>query len=198
MPIAINGSGTVTGISTGGISDTKAVADAALPVGSILQVKQSKKIDVSSTTDDDFVDIPGTDEAGSGSVWECNITLAVANNVLVIPLVQTAGVDATNLRLLRTTSGSDTSIAVGATATSKLSTFWGAYCGGASDGTGYFGTIPVSGYWLDVNPGVGTHTYRIQYHEDSSQTSYINRSSYDGSYYNIRPASTLTLMEVKA
>ena len=39
MPIAINGSGTVTGISTGGISDTKAVADAALPVGSILQVK---------------------------------------------------------------------------------------------------------------------------------------------------------------
>tara|TARA_R100000697_G_scaffold44542_1_gene57649 strand:- start:65 stop:592 length:528 start_codon:yes stop_codon:yes gene_type:complete len=38
MPIAINGSGTVTGISTGGISDTKAVADAAMPAGSIIQV----------------------------------------------------------------------------------------------------------------------------------------------------------------
>ena len=38
MPIAINGSGTVTGISTGGISDTKAIATAAQPAGSILQV----------------------------------------------------------------------------------------------------------------------------------------------------------------
>ena len=38
MPIAINGSGTITGISTGGISDAKAVADAAMPTGSIIQV----------------------------------------------------------------------------------------------------------------------------------------------------------------
>ena len=116
----------------------------------------------------------------------------------MIPLVQTAGVDTTNLKLLRTTGGSDTSIAVGDTVSAKLSTFWGAYMGSSNYGTGYFGTIPVSGHWLDVNPGVGTHTYRIQYHEDSGQTSYINRSAYDGSYYNVRPASTLTLMEVKA
>jgi len=38
MPIAINGSGTLTGISTGGISDTKAVADTATPAGSVIQV----------------------------------------------------------------------------------------------------------------------------------------------------------------
>ena len=36
MPIAINGSGTLTGISTGGISDTKAIADAAMPQGAII------------------------------------------------------------------------------------------------------------------------------------------------------------------
>ena len=38
MPIAINGSGTLTGLSTGGISDTKAVADTATPAGSVIQV----------------------------------------------------------------------------------------------------------------------------------------------------------------
>ena len=36
MPITINGSGTLTGISTGGISDTKAIADAAMPQGAII------------------------------------------------------------------------------------------------------------------------------------------------------------------
>ena len=38
MPITLNGTGTVTGISAGGISDTKAIATAAQPAGSILQV----------------------------------------------------------------------------------------------------------------------------------------------------------------
>ena len=36
MPIAINGTGTISGISTGGISDTKAIADAAMPQGAII------------------------------------------------------------------------------------------------------------------------------------------------------------------
>ena len=48
MPIVINGSGTVTGLSVGGISNTKAVATAAMPAGSVLQVKSTTKTD--STT----------------------------------------------------------------------------------------------------------------------------------------------------
>ena len=50
MPITLNGSGTVTGISTGGISDAKAVADASMPAGSVLQVKSVTKTDTSSVT----------------------------------------------------------------------------------------------------------------------------------------------------
>ena len=49
MPITINGSGTLTGVSTGGISDTKAVADAAMPAGGIIQVVQGIKTDTFST-----------------------------------------------------------------------------------------------------------------------------------------------------
>ena len=59
MPITLNGSGTVTGISTGGISDTKAVADAAMPAGSIIQTVQTVKSDAFSTTSTSFVDITG-------------------------------------------------------------------------------------------------------------------------------------------
>ena len=56
MTITINGNGTVTGISTGGISDTKAVADAAMPAGAILQVvtqasTTSTLVDSASMTD---------------------------------------------------------------------------------------------------------------------------------------------------
>tara|TARA_A100001515_G_scaffold27587_1_gene21221 strand:- start:1008 stop:1550 length:543 start_codon:yes stop_codon:yes gene_type:complete len=53
MPIAINGSGTLTGISTGGISDTKAIADAAMPAGSVIQIVEgthSTQVINSSTT----------------------------------------------------------------------------------------------------------------------------------------------------
>jgi len=59
MPIAINGSGTVTGISAGGISDTKAVADAAMPAGAILQVVQVEKTDTFSSNSDTFTDLTG-------------------------------------------------------------------------------------------------------------------------------------------
>ena len=60
MPITFNGNGTVTGISTGGISDTKAVADAAMPAGSIIQTVQTVKSDAFSTTSTSFVDITPT------------------------------------------------------------------------------------------------------------------------------------------
>jgi hypothetical protein len=59
MPIAINGSGTVTGISTGGISDTKAVADAAMPAGSIIQVVNVFKGDRFTSSSESFADITG-------------------------------------------------------------------------------------------------------------------------------------------
>ena len=62
MPIAINGSGTVTGISVGGLPDGIVDRDtlAAEAKGSILQVKQTIKTDTTSTTSlNTFVDISG-------------------------------------------------------------------------------------------------------------------------------------------
>ena len=57
MAIVINGNGTVTGLTTGGISDTKSVADAAMAEGSIIQVVQTLKGDAASTNSTSFSDM---------------------------------------------------------------------------------------------------------------------------------------------
>jgi hypothetical protein len=57
MPIAINGSGTLTGISTGGISDTKAIATAAQPAGTVVKTSYVSTATFSTTTSTSYVDI---------------------------------------------------------------------------------------------------------------------------------------------
>jgi hypothetical protein len=68
MPIAINGSGTITGLSTGGLPDgsvdTDTLADASVTAakrgaGAILQSKTVTITDVESTTSTSAVNIPG-------------------------------------------------------------------------------------------------------------------------------------------
>lgn len=80
MPIAFNGSGTISGISTGGISDTKAVADAAMPAGAILQVVQTVKTDrstISLATDtltSDIMTVSITPQSTSSKIFlQCTL-----------------------------------------------------------------------------------------------------------------------------
>ena len=56
MPIVINGSGTVTGLSAGGISNAKAVATAAMPAGSVIQVLSVVQAGVDSSTSTSWAD----------------------------------------------------------------------------------------------------------------------------------------------
>ena len=44
MPVTINGNGTITGLAAGGISNTKAIASAALPAGAALQIQKQINI----------------------------------------------------------------------------------------------------------------------------------------------------------
>jgi len=85
MPIVLNGSGTVTGISAGGLPDgCITAAELATGVGGkILQVVQTVKTDTASWTGTSFVDIAGTDETGAGSIWEVNITPTAANSKIL-------------------------------------------------------------------------------------------------------------------
>ena len=53
MAIQINGNGTITGLSAGGITNTKAVSTAAMPTGSVIQVVEHTLKDAVTTSSGD-------------------------------------------------------------------------------------------------------------------------------------------------
>ena len=164
----------------------------------ILQWKHSTKTDVSSRAHSTFIDIPGTDETSSGSIFECNITTTGTNKVLVIPNIMVSSSNMSWLKLIRNTGGTDTDLGKGDAATNKRDIYWGAYGGGSSVGPMYFGVMPITGQYLD-SPGAGTHSYRLQFASDgTSYTMYINRSAYDADPYHPRAQSAITLLELAA
>ena len=78
--ITMDGSGNVTFPANATCSGTAT----GFGGGKILQVKQAVKTDTSSTTNFGWVTIPGTDETGSGSLFEVNITpTATTSKILV-------------------------------------------------------------------------------------------------------------------
>jgi len=82
MPITLNGNGTITGIATGGISDSEAVSSAALGAGSIKQVINSLNSYPHSFTGTQNTEY--TVESASGTSWETSITINQGNKVHAI------------------------------------------------------------------------------------------------------------------
>ena len=107
MPIAFNGSGTISGISTGGISDAKAVADAAMPAGAILQMQSTLKTDYSSMNNTSFSDIGGL---------SVSITPIFSNSKIIVTLTCAIGHknnEYGSIKIVQNSSGSFADIDVG-------------------------------------------------------------------------------------
>ena len=192
MPIAINGSGTVTGIPVGGLPDgivdadmiaAGAVTAAKKGAGSVLQILQNIKTDTASTSAITLQDT-GLSQA---------ITLTSASNkVLVMYSLYGSAVNGTYSMMTSLLRGS-TEIFRG-----------DAYSSAQRVTTHYW---PTSGYpqalqshtFLDT-PGAGTHTYKIQYKAGYAGYSvYIGRSQSGAtSQYAGATPSSLTLFEVAA
>ena len=187
MPITINGTGSITGLSAGGLPDGSVTADdlaSSISLGKILQVLQDTKTDTDSTTNNiaNSVAISGLSQA---------ITMSDASNkVLVIANISVSG------------SGNSEA---------ALSLYRGStqiYLG--DSGTGPRASVPAgmlwsSGAWqgnaasimfLDT-PGSGTHTYTVRFGGNGSVTIYINRTGRNGTSDPLG-ASSITLMEVAA
>mgnify|MGYP003131698840 CR=1 FL=1 len=194
MPIAINGSGTVTGISVGGlpdgIVDTDMIAAAAVTApkrgaGAILQVLQSTKTDTASRHDTAYGDT-GLSQA---------ITTTGSNKVLVRLFIQW-GVEAghaVSFRLARTTGGTTTNtLFLGDDANSRDRVTLGGLAANAP-----WEVNTGSMEFLD-SPGAGTHTYKLQWQTPSGATvAYFNRSFRDNDAAGeARTPSAITVMEV--
>ena len=174
MPIVINGTGSVTGITT-------RLAAAAAPAGSVIQCLQDVKSDVFTTTSGTPVDVTN---------WSQEITTTGTNKVLVqvtcgVVSMATGGYSA-ELYLVR----GSTTIAIGDTNGSRTRVTM------ASNGASNYDLSSPSIIFLD-SPGAGVHTYKVQMATQSSGTACLNQrgDDSDGAGYCVG-TSTLTVMEI--
>ena len=157
--------------------------------GRILQVVQVVKEDVfSTTTTNSYVDITGL---------TINITPIKANsNILVIAAI--GCFTSSDVATIALTTADGTAIIQGAIVSGKDSASLGSYAGGSSNGEAYYGNNPASVFKLhDPTYSLGSAiTYKCRI-KGNSGTTYVNRNVSDSNQYALRPASTITLMEVE-
>ena len=190
MPITLNGTGTVAGISAGGISDTKAIATAAQPAGAILQVVQTLKTDTASITSsntNNFVDISG---------MSVSITpIATSSKILVFfTLCLGSNAGTFHIRLVR----GSTDIGIGDGDGNRLSSTI-LYRPGSSPYQ--HSCDDVTNFVLDTPSTTSATTYKLQGSAGStySATWYFNRTQNNSNNdYDGRPVSSITAMEIAA
>ena len=193
MPITLNGSGTVSGISVGGLPDgIIQSADLATGVGGkILQVLQTVKTDTFSTSSGSYVDVTGVSQAITPSATSSKILIKVSigfvsgrhtGNQAVYPQFQIVR-DSTAIAL------GDASGNRGRCTFSVLTNLHG----------GYNGTSAAFEF-LDSPSTTSAITYKIQArggYTDSDQRFYINRmDNDDNQLYTARTPTTIILQEV--
>ena len=194
MPITINGTGSITGLTAGGLPDGSVVAAdlasgaitaGALPAGSILQVVQTVKTSQYLYNNSQaFADIPG---------FNVSITPASADNkILVFVNLNVSGFTSHHLqmRLLR----GSTDIFIGDADGSKTR------CTFHIRDTQSYNILNYSGQFLDSPSTTSSVTYKMQIGAPySPYSARINApATLDDSSYSGLTASTITAMEIAA
>jgi len=197
MPIAINGSGTVTGISVGGlpdgIVDTDMIAANAVTApkrgaGAILQVLETTRLDASSHTINAGSDL-------NPSFLRQSITTTGSNRVIIEGFLTCSldvGTNWIGITLRR--DSSDITASVGVASGNKRR----ASSAGFNHDDENMTSIPFT---FTDSPGAGTHEYHLQITHGSggNRTLYINRSENDpNSSSGCRTGSIIRCMEVAA
>ena len=183
MPITINGSGTVSGISAGGLPDgciqSADIASGVIPAGGkILQVKQTFKNDTASTSSGSFADISGFTVSITPSATSSKI---LYSGHLYLGFSGAEG----NFRLTRTVGGTATEIGNSSVVDDDAD---GAFAiGGGSQYT------PATFSFLDSPNTTSAITYGLKWHMHSG-TMYLNRTWDNGWFHG---ASSITAMEIK-
>ena len=190
MPVVINGSGTVTGISAGGLPDGIIhAADLASGVGGkILQVVQAVKTDTFSTTTNTLVDITGL---------SLSITPSSTSSKILINVSFNHSITTTNRWMQFQLVRNSTAIYLGdADGNRTRASIFTSYTGAN------YNVITNSNIvYLDSPNTTSATTYKLQCNSQSDSTPYlvINRSKDDSNAnYGGRSASSITAMEVAA
>ena len=153
--------------------------------GGILQVITTKKTDIFSTTSTSNVDVTG---------FSATITPSSSSHKVLV-LVHIGHFTGDDTMSIHLTLGDNTSILAGDAVSGKQPVSTGDYSGGNSTGNGWYGAKGSPLMVLHSPNTTSATTYKIRCRVNTG-TGYINRNMSDGSQYNFRTASTITLMEV--
>ena len=163
--------------------------------GKILQVLQSVKTNASSsTTKESWLDIAGTDQAGSGSIFCVKITPSAATSKILFTAVLNVGTTTSNMAGL-TLYRDSTILQQGDAATNLLRTTTMMYIP-----AGNSKTVNLTMQHLDSPSSTSELTYKVKYYTYNTDNFWVNRSDRDSAsvHYDYRPSSALTVMEVAA
>tara|TARA_R100001224_G_scaffold22669_1_gene11677 strand:+ start:140 stop:736 length:597 start_codon:yes stop_codon:yes gene_type:complete len=198
MPIAINGSGTITGVSVGGlpdgIVDTDMLAAAAVTgpkkgTGSVLQVVHTSSNTHFTSNSTSFVDVTGMSAAITPS--------SSSNKILIVCSLAISKLDNHSMLGKIVKDGSDISGAGGVAEGghgSQLSGVWW-----TMRGFGHSANLHTAQY-MDTAGSTSSITYKVQGRTSaSSQNFYINYTLYgENNSYASPSSSGLTLYEIAA
>ena len=202
MPVTINGDGSITGLSVGGLGSgvvntatlaSNAITSAIQPAGSVIQVNQTVKTDTFSTTSftNTWVDI-----GPQGS-----ITAIKAGNKIMVEIMLSVG--CTNGRHISFRIEKDGSALAGALGDSRGSNRKrGCFHMYQDDQNGQHDQHNYFLKYLDTAADTNAHTYNIavtQWNGQGSTEITCNRSKADGDQdYESTTISTVTLTEIAA
>ena len=210
MAIQINGDGTITGISVGGlpngIVDTdmlaaNAVSSAKLASGvggKVLQVISNVETDVVTLNNQQsWTVVPGTDQNGSGSAFSIAITPTASTSKFLINFeLYYAGTnsDVSSFRWQRDSTALTKATNTGNRVATGASAFY------EVDTSNNISPVLSSQTLLDSPNTTSQVIYAPYYYKYHSDNAYLNRSirDYEGSTYDTRCCSQLTVMEVAA
>ena len=217
MGITINGTnaagnidlgtnGTITDLAVGGLPDGTVDADTlaansvgtselSVSTGKVLQVLQSVKTNASSsTTKESWLDIAGTDQGGSGSIFCVKITPSAATSKILFTAVLNVGTTTNNLAGL-TLYRDSTILQQGDAATNLLRTTTMMYIPAGNNKT-----VNLTMQHLDSPNSTSELAYKVKYYTYNEDNFWVNRSDRDSAsvHYDYRPSSVLTVMEVAA
>ena len=200
MTIAINGSGTITGVSVGGLPDG-IVDEDMLAAGAATQAKRTYAADeiiqVKSTTKTDTASASCGGGNETAQWMSLSITPSATSSKILVLINATIGIDAaSNVALRLWINGSTPSAGTGNGDSASSRRYVGS-SGYVPDADGR-ATIPYS--YLHSPSSTSAQTYgfvTLHWNGSDTRTMYINRSHSDADQtYVHRAVSTITLMEV--
>ena len=174
---------------------TGSLLGAIFPAGHILQVISHIKSDKQTGNDTSFVNLTGTDQNGSGSIFCVKITPSSTSNKILILCNGVLGMSGQLNRVFIQLVRDSTALSLGDSGTGSGHEVTTAMCS-RSDDAGWM-QIPFGINFLDSPSSTSELTYKIQIKTSTSSNHFAINSAYNNDANVGNTSTNITVMEVQ-